>query len=599
MKLYRTIPGALLLLPIIFALFACTQAPAANVFIVAGGTGSKTGADWNNALPDIPIPSCGNSYFVAGGTYNRKGGQTWTADCNASAQIFVYKAVDCGVISSATYCSLLNPAKIQGWQPSYGSRPAIFVQATTGNLEASGSGFMQICGNYYTLDGITPITGTPTTSGFGFVWRNPNPRANMILVSTNSCPVQPIAQTHITIRHSEFDGVDPQYGYNILACSRRSNVVTLTMATSPQGWLTGNSIDVQNTTPSDFNTGQSGLGVTITSLSERTIKFNQPGPDENCSVPGYAVLNYSAGKPINVTNVNETFDTITVTDNYMHDIGGGVRFTNVTNLDFERNYVARNRSTFTQHEYGFNIESGGNFTSNGGIAGNPAIVGNNIFENITGTQVAGTISNGANINDFRYYNNVAFCTDDAGPVNSAATPQCGVARAVGDNGTANPGSCITNAQVIGNTFYGGARIQVDYRIEFLNFGCSTVTLRNNLWVTNGKVDLNLGKSYTEDHNTVIGTGGSKPSILASASDSIQISNVQNPFVSTIAPVNLQLVSETVLPHLNDGLPLGPPFNVDLTSSPRGTGATWDRGAYQFDAANTPPAAPKITQVLVQ
>lgn len=588
---------------------------AGNLFIVSGGTGTKTGADWNNALPDIPVPPvCGNSYFVAGGTYNRPNtsSQLWNNTCTASNPIFIYKAVDCSLVS-APYCGTVNPGAIAGWLTSYGTLAALFVQPQGSNLQATTSSntFMSICGNYYTIDGVTPITGTPTTSGFGFVWRNPNPSGGMLGVGSGSASCTQAPSTtqlnHITIKHSEFDGVDPQYGFNVASCSRTSNVVTLNMATVPTNWLVGNNIDVQNTVPADFNTGSSGRGVVIQSLSGTTITYNQTGLDEVCTAPGYATRNITLGRPIQFNNQSQTFDSITVTDNYIHDVMDGSFFLNTTNLDFERNWVARNRNTFTWHANGLVVQDGGTFTSSGGIVCNPGTAGtgfgctiaNNVWENITGTQVVGNLSGTSKINDFRLYNNTFFCSSTAGPPNSAASPQCGVSRLTGDNFTSTTTPCITNAAVIGNSFYGGA-VKNDYRIEFLNSTCSTTTIQNNVWYIPGaKLDFNLGLSTTENHNTVLGASFVTSGKLVDATDSIQLNTTVNPFLSVTAPYNFNIVSATVATHLTDGVALPAPYNVDQIGAARSTSPSgWTRGALAFNAAGSPPAAPTNLTVVV-
>lgn len=607
MRSYGAIISSVLLITIAFLLIlASPPLMASNYFIVAGGTGNKSGTDWNNALPDLPGtpapnsgPTCGSNLFIAGGTYNWAHTHyvNWTANCTASAPVNVYKAVDCSLVN-APYCSVLNPANIPGWKTSYGSLQAVFIKATATNLEENVvyNRMIGICGSYYTIDGVTPVTGTPTKSGFGIVLRDGSPRDSGIVISSNGqyCTTTQADQlSHISVRHVEIDGVDPQYGFNIASCKRSKNVVSLVLTTTPTQWIVGNNIDVAGVTPNDFNTPHAGNGVAITSLSGSTLTFNQVGPDEVCTIPGYAGLNVSPGAEIVAGNLNQTFDSITFSDNYVHDLGGGASFINTTNVDYERNYKARNRSTFTQHENSFVVKDAGTFTANGGVACNPCIVAGNIFENVSGTQVAGFLGSPKS-NDFRFYNNVVFCSDDAGLLNTAANPQCVVSRLTGDNG-AN-GACAANTTVIGNTFYGGAIAKTDFRVTMID-SCSSTTVQNNLWFTNGRLVLLLGGSGTEDHNTYIGTD--RVFNFNSPSDSVQTTNIQVPFVSVAPPQDFRLASDTVDPHLNDGIPLPAPYDVDFTGAQRGGGSNWDRGAFAFNPVVSPPAAPTITSVVVK
>ncbi len=549
---------------------------AANFYITPSGAGAKTGADWNNALSGLPTSvSCGNSYFIAGGSYDVSGqAPEWDTDCNGNSTVSVYKAVDCSV-TNAPYCGATNPATIAGWQARYGTSQAVFSQ-TASDLKNIDGSMLRICGGNYLVDGVTPLTGTPATSGFGIQLQSPN-RVTIIGVATGCSQVPTSTVVGVTIKHIEFNGVNPNYGNNIVSCTRNGagSTVTLVMQHDRANdyWLSGDPLDVWNTTPSGFNCG--APGCTINSISGLNIVIAQTGtPNETCSTPGFATLDYSPGVAIEAGG-NKAIQDLTITDNYIHDVAGGAFvINNASNSDSERNWMARNHSTPTQHTNGIQA------TCYSTACGSPSIIANNIFEDIEGSGDIESLPGNATVNDLRVYNNVFFCSDGSGAVDTAASPQCGVSQTITDNNGYNP---ITNIKVYGNTFYNQHNC-VTTGLSLISASSTGAVAENNLVYGSTCQSTFAGPGIVEDYNTVINNAGTI-GVLAGRHD-FNLTRKANPFVSTSSK-NFRLSSETVDPHLNDGVILSSPYNLDLLGVTRGADGTWERGAFEFARPNPP------------
>jgi len=597
----------------------------ANHFILPRGTGSQSGADWNNALPNFPVTgdygqsllTCGDTYFLAGGTYDYTGsggsGSTYrvfTNNCNPSSQVYIYKAVDCS-ITNAPYCATINPASVAGWQASYGTSQAVFSHTTDPDPQLRYKDFIAICGNYYTIDGVTPLAGNPVAGGQGIVFKSANNVPEFVGLSSAPSACSAASQiNNVTLNHVEFNGVNPNYGVTLTACvyNTAGTQITWTLASAP-AWVVGDNVDVQGTGPNeDFNTGHSGYGVAIQSISGNTIVTNKNSHEtgtgnESCTISStpnysYMTLNYTGSTGIDASNTSETFDQITVTNSYFHDlIGGAGGGSNIYNLNFSNNYVARNRSTFTEHENGWTVASGGTFSGQMG----PFAFADNIWEDIEGTMVVGPLT--GTINGFNFYNNVVFCTLSAssasgnngsggtlpGGVNTASSPQCGVSEISSDNN--GDGATILNAKYYGNTI---ANATASPMCGF-HFGTSASTgdAENNLfWNCYSNISMQndvAAGNFTNKYNTILADTSHSHTCAgntncAAMGDSVQ-GSASNPFVSSR---NFQLISETVDPHLNDGTTLAPPFNLDILGNTRGADGTWERGAYEFTGGPSPP-----------
>ncbi|HVN26740.1 MAG TPA: Ig-like domain-containing protein [Candidatus Paceibacterota bacterium] len=539
-----------------------------SCYVVSGGTGTRRGLDWNNAYADFPQAlTCGVTYYVAGGTFDyTTGGHTWNTNCTPDKPVRIYKAVAGGPGS---------PERVAGWQGSYGTNQAVFTQTANADPQKPAANFFMICGSNYLIDGVTPAV-TPSTNGpYGIVLRTINHTTFVDVGYSSGCGGGAI--TNVTLKHIEYDGVSSQYGEVVVAGHRAAGVVTLTLAGAP-AWVAGDRIDLYSASTTDFNTGSSGYGVTLTSVNGTTVSYAQAGSDETLvtTPQTYVTLNGGGNGPIGIYGsaygASSLANSIYVDDSYMHDFTGGINVIGCIDCHFDRNYFAKTRSTATNHQNGYNANE----------ATSQTYFVDDIWEDITGTAVIN--STGAQTSDIvmdhlYVVNNVFFCSQAAlASPNPAIGPRCGVSADIGDDNGAND---TTNGFFYGNTFADMNSLHDGIvLVSPRSFG----TVENNLFYfpnggsTSRYVFMPAGAGSFEDYNTVIGRIHSGTA-LAGPHDSYQPSSTADPFVSDAAK-DFRLTSDTLLPHLNDGVPLAAPFDTDLRGSVRSPSA-WDRGAYQY------------------
>jgi hypothetical protein len=539
-----------------------------NCYVAPGGTGTNRGLDWNNAYADLPTtPSCGVNYYLAGGTYDYTAvAKIWTTDCPSNSPIHIYKTIAGGPG---------NPDQVAGWQSSYGTSQAVFSQTADPDPEKNYPTLFRICGSNYTIDGVVPLSGTPSsTATYGIVFKSANSMA-FVSVGGPNCPAGNINPINTTLKHIEFNGVSPQYGYQIASGSRSSSVVTLTLATTTTRWTVGDVIDLYNASTTNFNISN----AVLSSVSGNVITYAQSGANETLATTTttYVSLAFSGSEAMYINIATSTIANLTLSDSYIHDLPGSITTLNSCNTCYiKNNYIARDRSTPGWH---------GN-----GISGSPAMslyVANNIWEDMVGTGINPT--GDYSWTNFYFYNNVSFCTAAAlTNVNPASSPQCGVSSDVSDD---NGALVINGSYFYGNTF---ANTKSNpYSGFFLGNASSYGIAENNFFFnlpTSTTFELPQGASSTEDYNTIIGYDASTTNVsaLAGAHDYHQTTST-DPFIST-STKNFCLSSESIDPHLNDGVSLSSPFNLDISGATRGADGTWDRGACELYA---PLASPTI------
>ena len=121
---------------------------------------------------------------------------------------------------------------------------------------------------------------------------------------------------------------------------------------------------------------------------------------------------------------------------------------------------------------------------------------------------------------------------------------------------------------------------------------TTATVYNNLWWNCQQADVVDG--VTHDYNTLLNSAYSAGEMTL-GSHEFQIGTARGagtaamPFVSEYS--NFALLSETVDTHLNDGVSLSSPYNLDITGATRGADGTWERGAYEFNSTNAKVVPP--------
>lgn len=305
-------------------------------YVTASGAGSRTGLDWNNAYDGLPTsPVCGVTYYLAGGNYDYTSiSTTISGSCTPTTPITIYKAVSAGPG---------NPQTVAGWQSGFGTSQAVFSQSQAADPEANASPFFTFTGTYITLDGVTPSTGTPCKYGtgngsaitcpaaYGIVLRTPNKAQLAFAVMSG-------AAANITMKHIEFDGTRPYfYGAQVTSCSWSGGNETLNLANSVQSaWASGDHIDVENWNSNGSFGSLVAQNVAITAIGASSVTY-AVGSSATCTGTGTtrAVLNYPGTEPVYFKSTANP-SNISVTDNYIHDIGGGMAVNPANTVIIER-----------------------------------------------------------------------------------------------------------------------------------------------------------------------------------------------------------------------------------------------------------------------
>ena len=245
---------------------------------------------------------------------------------------------------------------------------------------------------------------------------------------------------------------------------------------------------------------------------------------------------------------------ITISNCYIHDISRAPLLMRYwTDLVFENNYVARNRSTAEVHAEAVSTHGGGNF-----------IFRNNVFEDIEGTAMIANLASPTK--NWQIYNNIFFY--------SGKVIMNGLGHGlVSDN--------FDNSDVNGLKFYNNTVYNIKgggSGLQFWSKGSVNIVSTNNLWYNCDEISFNqLAHDYdTFSSCTLTFTYNREPG------PHDQITN-GDPFVDA-AHQDFHLKDPS-----QPGLALPAPYNKDLDQKTRGADGNWDRGAYEYVS---PAASPK-------
>jgi hypothetical protein len=561
-------------------------------YVTPGGAGLMNGVDWNNAYAGLPgSPACGVTYYIAGGVYDYSSTTTaWTINCTSATPIVVQKAVSDGSG---------NPQNVAGWQASYGTSKAVFSQTANPDPEVNAPEFFTITGTngYLTIDGITPTSGTPTTLGpYGIVLRSQN---------NVQAAWMDVSAPNVTIRHVEFDGARPDYyGVDIASCSTTGGTETVNLASSITGtWVEGDKVDVYADAlgSSGSNTSPRDVPIHIVTGTQITVSNTYTGT-ATCVLTSksYVALAFSTGTAL-VTR--SPASNVVFADNYVHELASPILSSSCTSCSFKRNYFARDHSTPNWHTNIFQ-----------GPALNNSTIAQNIVEDPTGTGTVTPTCGGSSCNwdGDAIYSNLIFCTQaaDANLASSTASPQCNAIEISDDEGA----NSVTNTVVYGNTLvWRGSTSVALCKIHFLSTSSTGNLIENNLYYCPNTAALSVyaGVGGTVSYNTVFGSQNNNlvpetgsnyymcPPTSSNCTDKVAF---VDPFVdSSDSGKDFHLSSETVDPHLNAGVALAPPYNVDLVGITRGADGTWERGVYEFNTGTIvqtpgPPLGLRVTSI---
>jgi len=113
----------------------------ATHYITASGSGSQSGADWNNAYAGIPGTLVrGDTYVLAGGNY---GSYTFNTPTSGTTTITIRKA-QAGTLNGTTY----NDDQIPGWSSNFQTKQAV--------ISSSSSTQWSVKTDYWNFDGVQP-----------------------------------------------------------------------------------------------------------------------------------------------------------------------------------------------------------------------------------------------------------------------------------------------------------------------------------------------------------------------------------------------------------------------------------------------------------
>ena len=120
-------------------------------------------------------------------------------------------------------------------------------------------------------------------------------------------------------------------------------------------------------------------------------------------------------------------------------------------------------------------------------------------------------------------------------------------------------------------------------------------VQNNLWYASDPAALTTTSGSAHDYNTLLDTAYAN-GIAGNPHDSQTTQGSGDPFGSSAAG-DLHLSSPLIDAHLNDGVLMTSPYNLDFDGEVRGTAGAWDRGAYEYSGGRTAGSSLYIAQAL--
>jgi hypothetical protein len=557
---------------------------AASHAITPSGSGTKSGADWNNACAGF-TGNCattgttgmvrGDIYYVAGGQYSVVGGSNQIFDVADSASLTIE-------IRGATAADH-GPAT--GWVAGFdvNTAPARIVPSLTyvNNTTGNNTTIWRITSSNWTINGNNCTANQVRQFGQGIMIDDSQSAPGLTSIQS-SILINPTEAVNLTLLCVEFKGygLSSSLGNSAaptsISCS--NGVVTATFGSATRFFgpdstqnRPGSQIAITGVSGgSGFNLAQAVVTGNPTASS---ITYNSPG----CSGSGtggtidgvynfgvFPIFQYSVAG-----NIVIRYCSIHDTNNPMHLRDGS------TSHLFEYNFVGRwfGNSTFHSEAFSWQGCVGSGFTGTT-IRYNYLLDGES-----SGVFVP---LNGACMSELDIYGNVV--------ANTSGNPylRSGYGDGVFDCINHTAGTTCTNVQIYNNTFAnikgtspGKSGVQVETGISN-----STWRVEDNLWYNDDPMGMSPGMG-TEDYNTLLNTSQVGGAGLTGAHD-FSITGATDPFNADTAtkPVitGFELKSETVDAHLNDGVSTASFFPADETDynrKTRGSDGTWERGAFEF------------------
>jgi len=431
----------------------------ANRYVWCGATGTGTGADFTNASTDLPtnLPR-GDTYVVAGSDSCQYAPHSFDDAVSGTTVITVRKAV------------AASDSGVAGWQASFATAPAVWTLADKADPESGTVPLWKICSSYYNIDGMTgtidPPAGGP--SGQGFVVKSRNFFViGLVAITNNSCSHGSSTHSSITIRNTEISGVDRYLSAAIRrgSCSFSGGVTTVTLSPTPS-WtpIAGNTVDA-NTAVQGGKVIPGSNNVRVTNVSSwPSVSF--ASSSNPCATMGALSLNFGGSVGLYIINRSDTYDNLTISDNYIHDVAGSPLGTSgcTGNCVYRHNFFARNRYTPTQHANG--IDSHPGLVDDNGVT-----LAYNYWVDIQGTAFVNVLNSGTpgHADRWNIYGNIFWLTDNT-------------ANIISQGITCSNGNPCNSWNIFNNTFYNITNASSSARIMCNNAGATTWQVFNNMWV---------------------------------------------------------------------------------------------------------------------
>lgn len=380
------------------------------------------------------------------------------------------------------------------------------------------------------------------------------------------------------VRGNTYYVADGSYpGYNFSTPVSGATTITVKKATASAhgtstGWDSSYGDGVATWGPMSANTsyiifdgvtgsGKTGHGFEIYDATGSADLF-EVGNSASYITVSHCNMHYASRdvKPADAFYMNTPADHITISNNYIHDISScALLMRYCTNILFERNWVARNKSSAAYHAEGVSNHGGSNF-----------VFRYNTWEDIEGTGVI--INLYAPSSNWEVYGNVFFETGLAG----------GLGQGIMTNNGGGNESPINGLKFYNNSAYHLSGNSSGVRV-WGSTGNGDINVYNNLWYECVAVGFNqVTHDYNEFHNcTFTFEYNSNPG----AHDKI---TTGDPYVST-SGTDFCLNAATAT-----GMSLAAPYNVDMDGKLRGADGVWDRGAFEFGGTGGPVPTPNPT-----
>lgn len=589
----RSLP--LLALVPCFLLLHVGPCEAACHVITPTGSGSLDGSNWSNACAGF-TGSCspaslvrGDSYYLGSGTY--VGGVTLNTAASGSTLITIKGA------NAGDHCT------DTGWSSGLdtGSSPAHFVSDATWSGSGSGNGTNWVINtSNWKIDGNNCPVNEIKKQGQGIFIDNSAYRSTTasqgsgILVDSRKAG----GVGNITVRCVEIQGMGMGsdgdaadfVDLSSIACNSSGTQATVTL-NGPTRWFgaqtapDGSHMPASQVTITGVPSGNFNAAHVLVSGTPSSTQFTYPvscTPNASAS-SGHVRGAYAwgglggdmavyIGMPASPIEGSYTFSYMSI-----HDAMACVQINGGSpNGVFDHDYCARNFYIAPDHSAGWTLEES---------SGSTYTISNSVFTDVESTAWIVDLYGANVVHQYIYGNVFSYSPGNMFHRN-------GVGNAVFS--CINSNTTCDDVHIYNNTVANVTGGQLNNQSGALAFlepsdaSASAWSIENNLIYNSKSGGLTGGATpsgaVVVDYNTYINlTAGSGDG----GSHSYRLSGVADPFVND-SGFNYALISDTVVAHLNDGISLSSPFNVDMSGATRGSGGAWDRGALQFASGGLEP-----------